>query len=253
MREVEFALAAFVFAPALAVGSFLNVVAARLPERRSLLHPRSACNACGTEIAWYDNVPLVSYAVLGGRCRSCGERISWRYPAVELATAVLVAGCFLHWGWSGRAVVNAYFCAALVVLSAIDAERRILPDLIVLPSFLVVLAANIALDPGRTVEWIAASFGASLFLFLALVVYPKGMGMGDVKLALLLGAALGKAVSVGMMVGMLSALAFSTVLFARHGLGARKMYIPFGPFLAFGALVALFFGETVLDAYLGLF
>jgi prepilin signal peptidase PulO-like enzyme (type II secretory pathway) len=253
MPRVEFALAAFLFAPALAVGSFLNVVAARLPERRSLLHPRSACNACSAEIAWYDNVPLVSYAVLRGRCRSCGVRISWRYPAVELATAVLVAASFLHFGFSGRAFVAAYFCAALVVLSAIDAERRILPDLIVLPSFVIVLAANIALDQGRTVEWIAAPLGASLFLFLALVAYPKGMGMGDVKLALLLGAMLGKAVSVGMMVGMLSALAFSVVLFVQHGLGARKMYLPFGPFLAFGALVALFAGDAVLDAYLSLF
>jgi leader peptidase (prepilin peptidase) / N-methyltransferase len=250
---VDVALAVFVFAPALALGSFLNVVAARLPERRSLTKPRSACPSCGTEIAWYDNVPLVSYAVLRGRCRSCRASISWRYPAVELATAVLVAACFLHWGWSGRALVNAYFCAALVVLSAIDVERRILPDLIVLPSFLIVLASNIALEPERAVEWVAASLGASLFLFLALVVYPKGMGMGDVKLALLLGAALGKAVSVGMMVGMLSALLFSVVLFAQHGMGARKMYIPFGPFLAFGALVALFAGNAVLDAYLGLF
>jgi leader peptidase (prepilin peptidase)/N-methyltransferase len=250
---VDFALAAFVFAPALALGSFLNVVAARLPERRSLLHPRSACNACGSEIAWYDNIPLVSYVVLRRRCRSCKAHISWRYPAVELATAVLVAACFLQWGWSGRALVNAYFCAALTVLSAIDAERRILPDLIVLPSFAIVLGANIALEPDRAVEWVAASLGASLFLFLALVAYPRGMGMGDVKLALLLGAGLGKAVSVGMMVGMLSALVFSSVLFARHGLGARKMYIPFGPFLAFGALVALFAGGVVLDAYLGLF
>jgi leader peptidase (prepilin peptidase) / N-methyltransferase len=250
---VDVALAVFVFAPALALGSFLNVVAARLPERRSLTKPRSACPSCGTEIAWYDNVPLVSHAVLRGRCRSCRASISWRYPAVELATAVLVAACFLHWGWSGRALVNAYFCAALVVLSAIDVERRILPDLIVLPSFLIVLASNIALEPERAVEWVSASLGASLFLFLAVVVYPKGMGMGDVKLALLLGAALGKAVSVGMMVGMLSALLFSVVLFAQHGMGARKMYIPFGPFLAFGALVALFAGNAVLDAYLGLF
>jgi leader peptidase (prepilin peptidase)/N-methyltransferase len=253
MPEVDVALAAFVFPPALALGSFLNVVAARLPERRSLTKPRSACPSCGTEIAWYDNVPLVSYAVLRGRCRSCKTRIGWRYPAVEFATAVLLVACFLQWGWSERALVNAYFCAALVVLSAIDAERRILPDLIVLPSFVIVLASNIALEPDRAVEWIACSLGASLFLFIALVAYPQGMGMGDVKLALLLGAALGKAVSVGLMVGMLSALVFSTVLFVQHGVKARKMYIPFGPFLAFGALVALFAGQAVLDAYLGLF
>jgi leader peptidase (prepilin peptidase)/N-methyltransferase len=253
MPDVEVALAALVFAPALAVGSFLNVVAARLPERRSLVKPRSACTACGTEIAWYDNIPLVSYLVLRGRCRSCGERIGWRYPAVELATAVLVAACFFRFGLSGDAFVAAYFCAALVVLSAIDAERRILPDLIVLPSWILVLGAQIALHPDRALEWVGASLGASLFLFVALLAYPRGMGMGDVKLALLLGAALGKAVSVGLMVGMLAALAFSLVLFAQHGLRARKMAIPFGPFLAFGALVALFAGDQVLSAYLGLF
>jgi leader peptidase (prepilin peptidase) / N-methyltransferase len=253
MARVDVALAAFTLAPALALGSFLNVVAARLPERRSLLGPRSACPACGVEIAWHDNIPLVSYAMLRGRCRSCHAAISWRYPAVELATAVLVAACFLQWGWSGRALVNAYFCAALVVLSAIDAERRILPDLIVLPSFAVVLAANIALEPDRAVEWIVCSLGASLFLFIALLAYPKGMGMGDVKLALLLGAALGKPVAVGMMIGMIAALVYSTALFARHGLGARKMAIPFGPFLAFGAIVALFAGEPLLHAYLGAF
>jgi leader peptidase (prepilin peptidase)/N-methyltransferase len=247
---VDVALAAFVFAPGLALGSFLNVVAARLPERRSIVGPRSVCISCGSEIAWYDNVPLISYLVLRGRCRSCNASISWRYPAVELATALLVAGCFLRFGFSGRAFVAAYFCAVLVVLSAIDAERRILPDVIVLPSWALVLGAQIALEPGRTVEWVAASLGASLFLFLALVAYPKGMGLGDVKLALLLGAALGASVAVGMTVGMLSALVYSTVLFVRHGMKARKMAIPFGPFLAFGAIVALFAGDAILDAYL---
>jgi leader peptidase (prepilin peptidase) / N-methyltransferase len=247
---MDVALAAFVFAPGLALGSFLNVVAARLPERRSIVGGRSACMACGSEIAWYDNVPLVSYIVLRGRCRSCRAPISWRYPAVELATALLVAACFVRFGFSGEAFVAAYFCAVLVVLSAIDAERRILPDVIVLPSFALVLAAHIALQPERTVEWVAASLGASLFLFLALLAYPRGMGLGDVKLALLLGAGLGASVVVGMMIGMLSALVYSTVLFVRHGMAARKMAIPFGPFLAFGAIVALFAGEAILDAYL---
>jgi leader peptidase (prepilin peptidase)/N-methyltransferase len=247
---MDVALAAIVFAPGLALGSFLNVVAARLPERRSVVGGRSACLACGSEIAWYDNVPLVSYIVLRGRCRSCRAPISWRYPAVELATALLVAACFVRFGFSAEAFVAAYFCAVLVVLSAIDAERRILPDVIVLPSFALVLAANIALQPERTVEWVAASLGASAFLFLALLAYPRGMGMGDVKLALLLGAGLGASVAVGMMIGMLSALVYSTVLFVRHGMAARKMAIPFGPFLAFGAIVALFAGEAILDAYL---
>jgi leader peptidase (prepilin peptidase)/N-methyltransferase len=250
---MDAALAFVVFAPALALGSFLNVVAARLPEKRSLLHPRSACGSCGAEIAWYDNVPVLSYLVLKGRCRSCGATFSARYPAVELATAVLIAACFFRFGLTGKAVVGAYFCAALVVLSAIDAERRILPDLIVLPSFLLVLGANLVLEPGRWVEWVGSSFGASLFLFLALVAYPRGMGMGDVKLALLLGAGLGKVVGVGLMIGMVAALAASTILLARHGLAARKMAIPFGPFLAFGAIVALFVGQPLLDAYLSHF
>jgi leader peptidase (prepilin peptidase) / N-methyltransferase len=250
---MDAALALVVFAPALALGSFLNVVAARLPEGRSLVRPRSACGSCGAEIAWYDNIPVVSYVVLRGRCRSCKASFSLRYPAVEIATALLVAACFWHFGLTGEAVVGAYFCAALVVLSAIDAERRILPDLIVLPSFVIVLSANLVLAPERWKEWLGASLGASLFLFLALLAYPAGMGMGDVKLALLLGAGLGWAVSVGMMIGMVSALVASSVLFARHGLAARKMGIPFGPFLAFGAIVALFVGQQLLDGYLSRF
>jgi leader peptidase (prepilin peptidase)/N-methyltransferase len=246
------ALAAVVFAPALALGSFLNVVAARLPERRSLVRPRSACGSCGHEIRWYDNVPLVSYALLRGRCRDCHAPIGLRYPAVELATGALVAACFLRFGASGRAVVAALFCAVLVVLSAIDVERKILPDLIVLPATAIILTAQIALFPERGLEWVLAAFLASLFLFLALLAYPQGMGMGDVKLALVMGAALGKTVAVAMMLGMFAALVPSVVLLARHGSAARKMGIPFGPFLALGSIVALFAGEQILDAYLGL-
>ena len=217
------------------------------------MHPRSACPNCAHELAWYDNLPLVSYLALRGRCRSCGVRISPRYLVVELATALLVAGSFLRYGLSGRAFVAAFFCAALVALSAIDFERRILPDRITLPSFAIALAAQIALFPGQTLEWVVASLGASLFLFVALVAYPKGMGMGDVKLALLLGATLGKYVTVGLMLGMLSALVVSLFLFARHGVAARKMAIPFGPFLAFGSIVALFWGEPILARYLSFF
>jgi leader peptidase (prepilin peptidase) / N-methyltransferase len=250
---VDAALAAIVFAPALAVGSFLNVVVARLPEQRSLLAPRSACLFCGAELAWYDNIPLVSYALLRGKCRSCGERIGVRYIAVELATAVLVAACFARFGFSGRAFVGALFCAVLVALSAIDVERRILPDRIVLPATVVVLVAQIALYPDRTVEWVGAALAASLFLFLALLAYPAGMGMGDVKLCLLLGAALGRYVTVGMMAGFLSSLGLAFILFARHGMAARKMKIPFGPFLAFGGVVAYFVGPALMDGYLRLF
>ena len=248
---VEFAVAAIALAPGAAIGSFLNVVAARFPQRASLWHPRSACPHCGHQIAWYDNIPVVSFALLRGRCRSCAAAISWRYPAVELATALLIAGCFVRFGLGADAVLAAFFCSVLVVLSAIDVERRILPNRIVLPSFAVVLAAQTALHP--SIEWALGALGASLFLFLALLAYPRGMGMGDVKFALLLGAMLGRTVAVAMMIGMLAAVVPSVVLLARHGSAARKMAIPFGPFLAVGAVVALFAGGTLLDLYLGVF
>jgi leader peptidase (prepilin peptidase)/N-methyltransferase len=248
---VDVALGIVAFWPALALGSFLNVVAARVPLRRSVVRPASACMSCGHELAWRDNVPVVSWLLLRGRCRSCGARISAVYPAVELATAGLVAGCFVAFGLSGKAFVASFFCVVLVVLSAIDLEHRIVPNRIVLPAALVVLVAQTALEPSP--EWALGALGASAFLFAAALAYPAGMGMGDVKLALLLGAMLGRYVSVGLMLGMVAALVPSVVLLARHGSAARKMGIPFAPFLALGALVALFAGQPLLDAYLSRF
>jgi leader peptidase (prepilin peptidase)/N-methyltransferase len=191
--------------------------------------------------------------VLRGRCRHCGARYGLRYLVVELATALLVAGVFARLGLTGEAFVAAFFIACLVVLSVIDIEHRILPDAIVLPAFAIVVVAQVALFPERAVEWPLAAIGASGFLFLAVLAYPRGMGMGDVKLALLMGAALGKSVAVAMMVGMLAALAVGIFLFARHGLAARKTAIPFGPFLAAGSIVAIFAGERLLSGYLDLF
>jgi leader peptidase (prepilin peptidase) / N-methyltransferase len=248
---VNAALAAFALAPGLAVGSFLNVLAARIPLRRSVVKPRSACMSCGSELAWYDNVPLVSYALLRGRCRSCGVRISALYPAVELATALLVAGCVLKFGLSGEAAVAGFFCAVLVAVTATDLTHRIVPNRIVVPAAAIVLAAHTALEPRP--EWALGALGASLFLFAAAVAYPAGMGMGDVKLALLMGAALGKAVSVALLAGMIFALAPSVFLLARHGSAARKMGIPFAPFLALGSVVALFAGGPLLHAYWAFF
>jgi leader peptidase (prepilin peptidase)/N-methyltransferase len=246
-----FALAAFVFAPGLALGSFLNVVAARLPRRQSIVHPGSACMACATPIAWYDNVPLLSYALLRGRCRSCSDKIGLRYPAIELVTGLLVAACVLKFGLTGDAAVASFFCCALVAVSATDLSHTIVPNRIVVPAAAIVLVAMIALH--QSVEWPLAAFGASFFLFLAALAYPKGMGMGDVKLALLMGAALGRTVPVALMLGMFAALVPSLVLFAKHGAAARKMKIPFAPFLALGSVIALFAGQTILDGYLTLF
>jgi leader peptidase (prepilin peptidase)/N-methyltransferase len=243
-------LAAVAFVPGLAVGSFLNVVAARLPVGRSVVRPPSACPACETPIAPRDNIPVISYLLLRGRCRSCGVAIPWVYPAVELVTAVLVAACVLVFGLTFEAAIAAFFCAALVTVSVTDIERMIIPNRIVLPAAVIVLVAQTARDP--SVEWLVAGLGAALFLFLAALAYPAGMGMGDVKLALLLGVGLGRVVPVAMMIGMIAALVPSAVLFARHGQAARKMKIPFGPFLAFGGVVGLFAGDRLLDAYLGI-
>jgi leader peptidase (prepilin peptidase)/N-methyltransferase len=248
---MDLALGMLAFWPALALGSFVNVVAARVPLRRSVVSPRSSCMSCGGELAWYDNVPVISYLVLRGRCRTCGARISPLYPAVELVTAGLVAGCFVAFGLSGKAVVAAFACAVLVAISAIDLRHRIVPNRIVLPAAVLVLAAQTALEPSP--EWALGALGAAGFLFVAALAYPAGMGMGDVKLALLLGALLGRVVAVGLMLGMLAALIPSVVLLARHGSAARKMGIPFAPFLAFGAIVALFAGHPLLEAYLSTF
>lgn len=237
-------------ASGLALGSFLNVVASRVPLGRSIATPGSACRSCTTPIAWYDNVPLVSYFALRGKCRSCATPIGLTYPVVELLTALLMVACVLRFGLTLDALVAAGFCAMLVAVSVTDLERRIIPNAIVLPGAAVVLVAQTLLHPSA--EWSVAAFGAALFLFLAALAYPGGMGMGDVKLALLLGAMLGRSVTVALMLGLLAAIVPAVVLLVRHGTSARKMAIPLGPFLAGGGIVALFAGDRLLDAYLTL-
>ena len=245
------ALATVVALPALAIGSFLNVVASRVPLRRSISSGRSACMSCSHEIAAYDNIPLVSWVLLRGRCRHCAASIPWRYPLVELVTTVLVVASFIRFGPTFEALLASFFCIALVAISAIDIEHRIVPNRIVLPAAVICLVGQTALHPSP--EWVLAALGASGFLLVAALAYPKGMGMGDVKLALLLGAMLGRTVSVALMIGFLAALVPAVALGLRHGSKARKIAIPFAPFLALGAIVALFAGGTILDAYLGIF
>jgi len=247
---MSIAVPALMLIPGLVLGSFLNVVAARVPLRQSIAFPGSHCMTCNHPIAWYDNIPLVSYIVLRGRCRHCGSSIGLRYPAVELVTALLVAGCVWKFGLHLDALVAVFFCAVLVAISAADIEHRIVPNLIVLPAAVIVLAAQTALH--LSVEWTIAAFAASGFLLLTALLYKGGMGMGDIKLSFLLGAMLGRNVVVALAVGMVSALVPSIWLFLRHGSKARKMKIPFAPFLALGGVVALFVGKALLDAYLSL-
>jgi leader peptidase (prepilin peptidase) / N-methyltransferase len=245
------AAAVVALAPALALGSFLNVVAARVPARRSLLRPPSSCGSCEREILWRDNIPVLSYLLLRGRCRHCSARISPLYPAVEAGTAVLAVACVAVFGPTAYAAVAVGFCALLFTLSVIDFQHRIVPNRIVLPAAALVLGVHTLLD--LSPEWLLASIGAAGILFLAVLAYPKGLGMGDVKLALVLGAMLGATVSVALFLGLLAALVPAAVLFVRHGSAARKMAVPLVPFLSLGAIVALFFGERLLEAYLQLF
>ena len=242
---------AMVFAPALALGSFLNVVVARVPARQSILRPPSSCGSCGTEILWRDNIPILSYVLLRGRCRHCDARISPTYPLVEAVTALLIVACVAVYGLTAQAALAAGFCAVLVVLSVIDANHRIVPNRIVLPAAGVTLVAHTAIDP--TAAWLVWALIASGGLFLVVLAYPKGLGMGDVKLMLLLGAMLGAAVTVAFMIGLFAALVPAAFLVSRHGTSARKMGVPLVPFLSFGAVLALFFGDAILDAYLAVF
>jgi leader peptidase (prepilin peptidase)/N-methyltransferase len=212
------------------------------------LHPPSACMDCGHEIAWYDNVPVLSWLALRGKCRNCGSRIAARYPAVEAVSGLLVAGCVWRFGLHPEALVASFFCLALVAVAATDLEHRIIPNRIVLPAAAVVLAAQTAVHPSP--EWAIGAAGACAFLLAAALAYPAGMGMGDVKLALLLGAMLGRTVPVAIFVGMFAALVPGVVLLVRHGSQARKMGVPLAPFLGLGAVVALFWGHPLLHLWL---
>ena len=236
----------------LMIGSFLNVVIARLPERRSLWMPGSTCPGCGNAIAWHDNIPLVSFVALRGRCRACAAPIPWRYPIVEASTAVLFAVAWLVFGGDLlEFAVAVVFLAALVAITVIDLRHQIIPDAITLPGVVAGLLASFATD---RIAWVESVGGILLGagLFVAVILLSRGgMGGGDLKLGAMLGAFLGwqallVALFVAVMLGGLSAVALLA-----SGRLARKDAIPFGPFLAIGGAVALFWGEAILAWYLG--
>ena len=238
----------------LVAGSFFNVVIARLPRHESLLRPRSRCPHCGHSVRPYDNVPVVSWLILRGRCRDCGEPISGRYPLVELLTAALFAAVVIDTGanehvWLGLALV-----AVLVPVAFIDLDHRIIPNAIVLPGAVAAVAIVAATEPSKLAEHLIAGAAAAGFLLVAVLAYPRGMGMGDVKLAGVLGLYLGRSVGPAMLVALLSGTVVGVVIIARKGAAeGRKTAVPFGPFLALGGLVGLFFGPDIVDWYLDSF
>jgi leader peptidase (prepilin peptidase)/N-methyltransferase len=179
--------------------------------------------------------PLTGFALV----RTLPRR---RKQAVAIVSAALAVACFVRFGFSGRALVGAVFAAVLTLVTATDLESRLIPNVVVVPATAVLLAAQIALYPDRTLEWILASLFTALFFFLPLLVFPTGMGMGDVKLAALMGAVLGKSVVAAVLVGLIAGAVYSVSVLLRRGLGARKTTIPYGPFLAFGAALVLLLG-----------
>jgi leader peptidase (prepilin peptidase) / N-methyltransferase len=231
------------------VGSFLNVVIHRLPRGESLVHPRSRCPSCGTQIAEYDNVPIVSWLVLRGRCRHCGAPISPRYPVVELLTALTFAAVVLVRGFDNDLILELPFVAALIALAGIDFDHKLLPNKIVYPLAAYGVIATLLVDRDDLVENLVSGAGAFAFLLVAVIAYPRGMGMGDVKLAGAMGLYLGAAVIPAMLVAFLSGSVAGMVILAREGAAARKKAIPFGVFLALGGIVGVLVGPELIDLY----
>lgn len=247
-------LIAFAAAFGLLIGSFLNVVAYRLPNGTSVVTGRSECPQCHHQIRAYDNVPVFSWLVLRGHCRDCRAPISARYPLVEAVTALLWALVAAVADSTVDAALGIVLVTALVPITLIDLEHRRIPNAITLPAAVVAVVAGTAIDPGGELGRVAAGLGAALFLLVPAVVRPDGMGMGDVKLAGVLGLCLGPAVAVALLVALLSGSVFGLLLASRSGVAAaRKTQIPFGPYIAFGGVVAIVAGQPLLDAYLTAF
>jgi leader peptidase (prepilin peptidase) / N-methyltransferase len=235
----------------LLIGSFLNVVIHRLPRGESLLRPASRCPECGAPVRPYDNVPVISWLLLRGRCRSCGAQISARYPLVELLTAGLFVAVVLVKGADRDAWLGLAFVAVLVPVAFIDLDHRIIPNRILLPGGIVGAALVAAIAPDDLLEHLIAAVAAGGFLLLAVIAYPAGMGMGDVKLAAVMGLYLGRSVGPAMLAGLLAGTLVGVGIMARKGMRAgRKTAVPFGPFLALGGVVGLLAGPEVVDWYL---
>jgi len=239
----------------LLVGSFLNVVAARLPKGMSLVTPRSHCPSCGIDVRPQDNIPVLSWLMLGRRCRGCSQPISARYPLVEAGTAVLLgAVAAVHAQDTTQLVLGAVLVLFLVPMALIDLDHQVIPNKLTAPAAVVAVALGLALDPGGEPERLIAGAAAAGFFLVAVLAYPRGMGVGDVKLAGVLGLFLGAEVAVALFAALIIGTLVGGIVMARVGVQAgRKTKVPFGPFLALGGVVAVLVGAPLLDAYLGTF
>jgi leader peptidase (prepilin peptidase)/N-methyltransferase len=239
----------------LLIGSFLNVVAHRLPAQMSLSMPASHCPSCKTPIKPYDNIPVLSWLLLRGRCRSCGDSIAARYPLVEAGTAALFAAVVaVHHADTAAMVLGLVLVAILVPITLIDLEHRVIPNRITLPAAIVAIVLGTALDPGGEIERLIAGAAAGGLLALPALLRPAGMGLGDAKLVGVLGLFLGAAVVPALFIAFIVGTAVGVAIIARKGMvQGRKTAVPFGPFLALGALVGVLAGSELVSAYLSTF
>lgn len=242
------------FVAGLLFGSFLTVVAHRVPRGESVVAGRSHCPHCDAQIAAYDNVPVFSWLLLRGRSRCCGAPISPRYPLTELTLAVLwVATVAVLWDDPTEIALGLVFTATLLAVTLTDLEQRVIPNKVLLvAAVLGVLIAAIG-DPGSLPERAIAAAAAGGILFLVVLAYPKGMGLGDVKLTAVMGLYLGRNVAPALLVALLVGSIVGLAMIARDGAAARKRAIPFGPFLALGGVVGLLAGDQLVDLYLSTF
>jgi leader peptidase (prepilin peptidase)/N-methyltransferase len=235
----------------LIIGSFLNVVAYRLPRGESLAHPPSRCPSCEAPVKPYDNIPVLSWLLLRGRCRSCKAPISPRYPLVEGLTGALWAlVMWARWDDASGIALGIVLVTVLIPIALIDFEYRIIPNRITGPAAVVAIVIGLVLDMDFVAEQLIAGAAAGGFFLLAAVAYPRGMGMGDVKLAGVMGLYLGRAVGLAVLVGLVAGVVIGAVIISRLGAKeGRKAAIPFGPFLALGGIIAIFAGDAVADSY----
>lgn len=236
------------------VGSFLNVVAYRLPRQESLIAPASHCPKCATPVKPYDNIPILSWLLLRGHCRSCGASISVRYPLVEGLVAGLCVGAVLAHHSAAGIALGVVLILLVVPAALIDLEHRVIPNRLTALGAVLAIVLGTALDPAGEPERLIAGAAAAGFLLLAALAYPGGMGMGDVKLAGVMGLFLGRTVAPAILIALLAGVLFGALVIARKGAHeGRKTAVPFGPFLAFGAIVAVFAGQSLIDLYVNHF
>ncbi|HEX5821662.1 MAG TPA: prepilin peptidase [Solirubrobacterales bacterium] len=249
-----FPIASLAFVGGIMTGSFVGLVAHRMPRGSSVVGGRSMCDSCGVQIAAYDNVPVLSWLMLRGRCRSCGATIPVRYLLVELALgAAFAATAVVFHDDPGTLALGLVFVAMLAAITLTDLERRLIPNRILIAGAVAALAIAVATDPSSLPERGITALVAGGSLLLIALAYPRGMGMGDVKLAAVMGLYLGSAVSVALAVAVIAGSVVGIGVMLREGSGARKQAVPFGPFLALGGVVALLAGDQLVNAYLNAF